>query len=1336
MEAEFRGTERYAVARRIGAGGMGVVYEAQDRERGTRVALKTLRKLDPNALYRFKHEFRSLADVSHPNLVNLYELVSASSGWFFVMELIDGVDFLEWVRAGALGGDDDGDTETATRPCMSEGGSDPPETIGQSTPAQPTQSTDALDEAVITAAAGEKGPIAPAGPAPHLGRLRDALLQLADGVNALHAAGKLHRDIKPSNVLVASDGRVVLLDFGLATGFDRRETDTTFRGKLVGTVGYVSPEQCAGRKPTTRSDWYAVGVVLYHALVGRLPFTGSPARVLAEKRRIDPPAPRTIRPSTPADLNDLCMALLDRDPEKRPDGAAVLRVLGRDRVRAPLTSSSLSGRLEPGALVGRNSHLKNLKNAFDTACASQAVTVYVRGLSGMGKTALVQYFVDGLAENHGAMVIRGRANERESVPYRAFDSFIDALSRQLLRMPADECAAVVPDDAWAIARLFPVLARVPAVREVPEPAEGIPSPAVLRRKAFLALRALLDRLARTRKLVLFFDDLQWGDADSAELLIELMRPPQSPPLLFLGAWRIEDAESSPMVRALAHHRRVRGTEVVDVLVGPLRYADSHELALEMLGRDDADAREQAGSIAFEAKGSPCLVAELARWSLESRHGPSSSVSNVSLGALLDMRLANVSAGAHHALDLAAVSGHPVDVEALRRAAGLGDHQRDAIASLRAARLLRTGSRGGREVVEPYDDRLREVVIARMDPVRIRQAHEALALAYEALGTPDPEVLAAQWAAAGDAARCAHHAEIAADRASAAFAFAHAARLYQLALERLPPVPHRTFGLRLRLAEALANAGRTADAARAFREAAAGSTDDTQIVDLNRRAAELMLRIGQVEEGRAVLEQVLNACHMPFASGSAASLRRARFRRLQLSMRGLRFRERPESDVSPESLASVDVAWSAASGLALVDPVSATDYATRGLLLALGTGEPFRIARALCGEAIVAVVPNSKGAARARRVLDLARDIGQRTDDLGVMGLCALAAGTSALLQGQWKSARDWCARAEPILSELCLGSSWELGLARFVGLQAAFFLGELDPLRNVPELVADADARGDAFASMVLRVGLSNLAWLLRGDEDSAVHHLSAAQENLSGSQIDLFNFALLLGRANAFIYRGEEKRALESVRRRWRDLLPSPMLHSQLVRIQAMDLRGRCLLAAVAAGADSRSALERVDRTARSIESENAAWGRPLALLLCACAAQLSGKQERAVALFGQAEDACVQCGMAFPRQCRQTAPRAPHGRHFRRPARRGIGRVDVVARHPRALSLRRGLRPRRPRSSVIPFGSAQLIQSDAQFSHIYLAYPFASPSPQCRTLRAARARQQGRQLRQLPVA
>jgi tetratricopeptide (TPR) repeat protein len=151
----FHGTDRYRVRRQIGIGGMGVVYEVEDRVREQRVALKTLLRWNADDIYRLKWEFRSLADIAHPNLASLYELVVDADHCFFTMELVDGVTFVEYVRGAAN--------------------------------------------------------------APDIGRLRRLLAQLVSAVLALHAHGKLHRDIKPSNVLITREERLVVLDFGLTS---------------------------------------------------------------------------------------------------------------------------------------------------------------------------------------------------------------------------------------------------------------------------------------------------------------------------------------------------------------------------------------------------------------------------------------------------------------------------------------------------------------------------------------------------------------------------------------------------------------------------------------------------------------------------------------------------------------------------------------------------------------------------------------------------------------------------------------------------------------------------------------------------------------------------------------------------------------------------------------------------------------------------------------------------------------------------------------------------------------------------------------------------------------
>jgi serine/threonine protein kinase len=272
---------------------MGVVYEAQDRDREQTVALKTLRRPDPALLYRLKKEFRSLAEIAHPNLVALHELHEHDGRWFFTMELIGGVGFLDWVRPGA-----------ALRT--------PTEKIG--------------------------GGASEIGGALNLDRLRAALAQLIAGVTALHDAGKLHRDLKPSNVLIDAHGHLKICDFGLVT--DAAAHEQTRSRHAVGTPLYMSPEQAANQPLTAASDWYSVGAMLYVALTGRPPFAGSSYVIMRDKQLFEPPPPSAVATGVPADLEAQCMRWLARDPEARMTKAAAAPRTG---LRAELDRMSKEG---------------------------------------------------------------------------------------------------------------------------------------------------------------------------------------------------------------------------------------------------------------------------------------------------------------------------------------------------------------------------------------------------------------------------------------------------------------------------------------------------------------------------------------------------------------------------------------------------------------------------------------------------------------------------------------------------------------------------------------------------------------------------------------------------------------------------------------------------------------------------------------------------------------------------------------------------------------------------------------------------------------------------------
>src|SRR6266542_776686 len=1037
-EEEFAGTERFAIERRLGAGAFGVVYRAFDRERGSAVALKTLRRADVEALYRLKNEFRALQGIAHPNLVALYELLENEGQWFFTMELVEGSNFLDHVWGIAA-------SESAPTP----------------SPEAAAATTRSHEPAPEESAASDRGPpSSPPAPNHHVplnaDRLRVALRQAVEGMRALHGSGKLHRDIKPSNVLVSREGRVVLLDFGLVTELGGSNPERSL--SLVGTPTYMSPEQGTGRSVTEASDWYSLGVMLFQALTGQRPFEGDFIEMMWEKQHREPAAPSDFALGIPEDLDRLCRDLLRGKPEERPTGEEILRRLAGPRLRRSTATTAASARTAP--FVGRQSHLAALEAAYQATRETGVVAVYVHGSSGMGKTVLVRRFLDGLRQEE-AIVLTGRCYERESVPYKAFDSLVDSLSQHLKKLPSAQAEALLPRDVLALARLFPVLRRVETVAGARRRVLEIPDSQELRRRAFGALRELFGRMAEQKPLVLFIDDLQWGDVDSAALLTELLRPPDPPSLLLVAAYRSEEVETSPLLRALAPKRAIEAGAAREIVVGELAPTEAQDLARTLL----ADAREtskDADSIARESGGSPLFIDELVRYVRTSaeasrRPGPKEGeASDATLARVIQSRLRLLPEEAHRLLEIAAVAGQPVSLEVAKQAADLPAEE-EAAAALRHGHLVRTRGSDRGDQIEPYHDRIREAVIANLSADRLRFLHRRLALALEASDAPDPEALALHFQEANENARAATYAVTAAKRASETLAFDRAARLYRLALD-LGAAEDRAARreLRVRLGDALANAGRGAEAARAYLESAEGAPAADNL-ELRRRAADQLLRSGHLDEGLRLLETVLNRIGLKLAGNTWSALLSFLFRRALIRFRGLAFHERDASQIAPEELIRVDTCWSVSACLSIVDTIQGKDFQTRHLLLALRTGEPYRVARALANEGAYHATEGWPNRARATEILESARALAQRVGNPHAIAMADMAAGIAAYLEGRWAASWELAQRGLSILRERCTGVSWELETTQIITFRALYYLGQVRELSHrLPTLLAEA----------------------------------------------------------------------------------------------------------------------------------------------------------------------------------------------------------------------------------------------------------------------------------------
>ncbi len=1158
----FPGNERFQIQRCLGSGGMGVVYEALDRDRNAVVALKTLRWTDPSAIYRLKREFRTLVGIVHPNLVALYELFGEADEWYFTMELVKGSRFLEFVRPDVLS----------------------------------------------------------------VERLRSALAQLATGLVALHSAGKLHRDLKPSNVLVTPEGRPVILDFGIAADLVAGEDPLrTAEDGIWGTAEYMSPEQGRG-EASAASDWYAMGCMLYEALTGRLPFAGAALRVLLEKAQQDPPDPSKVKPGLPADLVALCRDLLARRSERRP-GAE--EILSRLSVALPAPGTVATAPSPASALlIGRDAQLAELERAFGLARSGRAVLTIVRGPSGIGKTALVRTFVEQLVAEDRAVVLSGRCYVRESMPYKGLDGVIDSLTRFLRTLADRDLDRLITRDLATVLQLFPVLGRVPKLLQLPTPERDVVDPVELRRQRFSALQGLFRRIAAEKPVVVHIDDLQWGDADSILLLDSLLGPPDPPALLVIASLSSEDTASPPpFLRTLLGRT---GTESCrELRLSALSEEDTRRLAHALLenerregsgrmrgstGRAGPDAREGSDgveAIVREAAGNPFLVEQLVRYVALRPPNGKAATSGVSLGDVLEARLAQLPSGARMLLETLALAGQPLDAAVARDVAGLQEDERQLVALLQAERWLKDTRSAER--LELYHDGIRRALLARIDPSRVQLMHLSLANAMEARRADDAETLYEHYLEAGQRERAQRCATQAAVKAARALAFERAALFYRRALALTPEGGAEAAALYAQLGEALANAGGVRDAAEAYSRAAALSSP-SDALELRRLAGEQFLIGGRIQEGLDMLKSVLEATGLGLSKSKGRAVVSLLWHRAWLRLRGLRFVERRAAAIPSAQLARVDVCRTVAEGLGHLDTIRAADFQTRHLLLALRAGEPDRLARALALEGGFSAALGG----RSRwydRLLAEAEGLGGRIQSPHVLGLCAVMTGAAAYFAGEFERARDATKQAERLLLEHGIGIAWELVTARFYHTVSLYYLGEVEELgRCAAAYLKDAAERGNRFAALMFRTGPTNATWLFADDVAGARGALTEALAEWPEQPFGSPHYMALTAQGRIELYAGTPRTGWEAVERSWPALKRTGLFRIQSVRITARQIRASCGVA-VSHTAPSGSAplLAAAERDAAAIAAERAPYSAPTAALLTAGVAARRGDEAAA---------------------------------------------------------------------------------------------------------------------------
>jgi hypothetical protein len=729
---------RYQVKKFLGEGGKKKVYFAHDTllDRDVAFALIKTEKLDDASRTRVIREARAMGRLGdHPNIVTIHDMGEHEGQPYIVIPVMPGGDV----------------------------------------------------ESLIEKAPEHRLPV---------GQAVAIAKAICRGLDFAHSKGIIHRDIKPGNVWLGADGTAKIGDFGLALAVDLPRL--TQPGMMVGTVTYMPPEQAMGGKMTAKADLYSLGAMLYEIVTGRPPFVGDDSiAIIGQHINTPPVAPTWHRADLPPALETLILQLLEKDPEKRPESAAVvlqaLEAIEAGKIKEPSKEAPAENPLYRRVFVGREPELKQLQSAFDGAISGQGALMMVMGEPGIGKTALCEQLSTYVTLRGGRTLV-GHCYEKGSLslPYLAF---VEALRSYVLSREVRDLREELGSGAADVARIISEIRERLKVRPRPQK-----DPEEERYRLMQAVTEFLTNAANVQPMLVVLEDLHDADKGTLDMLIHVSRNLAGARLLIVGTYRdVEVDRGHPLSAALAELRRV--SNYGRVLLRGLN-TDEVRRMLESITRESVPWG-LAEAVHRQTEGNPLFVQEVVRYLAEegliarkegrwrpTRDTPLEMSIPEGLRDVIGKRLSLLSPECNQLLSVASIIGREFALETLKAVAGINE---DVFANAlkEAVRLSVLEERSQRGLVRYrfthafFRQTLYEEIIA---PHRLK-LHQQVARSLETLYTKSLEGHAAELAEhfshstdPADLKKAVEYGEMAAKKAIDVYAYGEAVRLLEQALK--------------------------------------------------------------------------------------------------------------------------------------------------------------------------------------------------------------------------------------------------------------------------------------------------------------------------------------------------------------------------------------------------------------------------------------------------------------------------------------------------------------------------------------------------------------------------
>jgi predicted ATPase/signal transduction histidine kinase len=453
----------------------------------------------------------------------------------------------------------------------------------------------------------------------------DIAIKLTDILHYLHGQSVIHKDISPGNIVVADDGKVRLVDYGISSNLYSESNEMLNIDKIEGTLNYISPEQ-TGRtvySVTSTCDFYSFGILLYELLAGKLPFDSiDPLEVIHFHLSRKPLPLNSILPDLPTGLEKVVFKLIEKNPDDRYETAAGLKA-DLELIREHKSLGTPLEEFKPGLhdlsfkykqtqkLYGREDEIKQLSGYYKNLGSVKSMMALVSGYSGVGKSALIRQVKYPIIQKNGTFISGKFDQLKKDIPYYAFIEAIREFIKNLLSEPEDKINAwkhritsVLGENASLITDVIPQLTLIIG----DQTAVAKLQPAEQESRFNMVLLDFIHAFSTANSpLVIFLDDLQWADLSSLNLVKRILENPRDESIMILGAYRDNEVhQGHPLMITLNQIQESDGLVAV-IHLEPLDIQTTIQITADSFGMKKKEADELGRHVYSKTQGNPFFI---------------------------------------------------------------------------------------------------------------------------------------------------------------------------------------------------------------------------------------------------------------------------------------------------------------------------------------------------------------------------------------------------------------------------------------------------------------------------------------------------------------------------------------------------------------------------------------------------------------------------------------------------------------------------------------------------------------------------------------------------------